>query len=274
MEFHFKISSLYLKMNRFAPHFLILLLACFFLESRAQETVGFSKPELSLEETSIIISFDILNSSPSDRFMIGIEVSDPNGKRIIPKTIEGDIGAEVSGGSNKIIKWDLESDEISMNLNLTIELIGKKIVEEESVVDGKQITRFGAMARSAVFPGWGLSLVNPGKPHWIKGVAAYGSLGGALVLNQRSQVNYDNYLDSSSETERNDYYDKSLRQEQLSSVFAYTAVGIWAVDLIWTLMGTKSLSKQRMSMQQKGFTVSPGYETIGNTPLLSLKYSF
>jgi len=261
-------------MNRFAPHSLILFLTCIVLESVAQQNVDFSKPELSLEEKTLLISFDILHSSPSDNFMIGIEVKDSNSKRIIPKAIHGDIGADISGGSNKLIKWDLESDEIPLNIALEIELIGKKIFLEDSFVDENQISRFGAIARSIVFPGWGLSVVNPGKPHWIKGIAAYGSIGGALALNQRAHVNYDKYLDSNSETERDDFYNKSVGQEQLSSVFAYTAIGIWAVDIVWTLAGTKSLSKQRTSMQQKGFSLCPAYETLGNTPLLTLKYSF
>lgn len=261
-------------MKRFAPHSLILLLICLFLEGNAQQNVEFSKPEWSLEETSIIISFDILNSGPSDKFIVIIEVIGPDGKRIIPKAINGDIGEDISGGSNKIIKWDLESDEIPMNSILTIELVGKKIVKEEVVADGVQITRFGAMVRSVAFPGWGLSLVNPGKPHWIKGIAGYGAIGGAIVLNQSAQANYNKYLDSSSESERRDFYNKSVNQEQFSTILAYTAGGIWVVDLIWTLVGTKSLAKQSTSMQHKGFSFSPGYETVGNTPMLTLRYDF
>jgi hypothetical protein len=262
-------------MKRSGLFILSIIISCICFTGTAQHVTDVSKPDLKLEANILVITYDILNSQPSDRFVIGVDVTGSNGVKIIPRTLTGEVGQNVRGGSKKVIRWDLASDLISMDQVLHIEIVGKKyIVEKETVVDGVQISRIGAIGRSLAFPGWGLSKVNPGKPHWIKGIAGFGSLAGTLILNQRAHVNYQNYLDSGDPDERENYYNKSITQEQFSNGLAIAAAGIWVADIIWTAVGTRNLSKKNLSMQRKGFSLGSEYESAGNIPMLCLKYAF
>lgn len=261
-------------MNRFASQIQIVLFTFLFLDGVAQQNYTILKPELKLDGTTLLISYDILNSVSSELFLIGIEVSDYDGNQIIPKTLIGDVGENIKGGDNKLIKWNLAADHVQMDKVLFVEIIGEKIIIEDVISEGKQISLIGSIARSAVFPGWGLSLLNPGKPHWISGVAVYGSVAGSLILNQRAYVNYERYLNSDIESARSTYYDRSLRQEQISVVLACTAAGVWVTEMIWTLVGTKKLLREYGSLQQKGISFGTSYLAEGNAPMLSIKYTF
>jgi len=229
-----EISFLYLDMKRIASLLSVVLISYGTLDCTAQQSPLFSRPMLSLKDGKLIISYDILNSSISELYKIILEVQDSDGKTLDPRSVSGDIGVGVPGGSNKEIIWNL----------------------------------------SVLLPGWGLSKLNTGKPHWIKGIAGYGAITGSLVLNQRSQVNYQNYLDSGSESERKTLYDKSINQETVSVVMAYAAAGIWVADLVWTVIGTKGLSKKNQSGQAKGFSIGSGFEPALSAPMLSFRYSF
>jgi len=269
-----EISFLYLDMKRIASLLSVVLISYGTLDCTAQQSPLFSRPMLSLKDGKLIISYDILNSSISELYKIILEVQDSDGKTLDPRSVSGDIGVGVPGGSNKEIIWNLNTDRISMDHGIYVQIIGEEIIPPGEEADEHVITRMGAIGRSVLLPGWGLSKLNTGKPHWIKGIAGYGAITGSLVLNQRSQVNYQNYLDSGSESERKTLYDKSINQETVSVVMAYAAAGIWVADLVWTVIGTKGLSKKNQSGQAKGFSIGSGFEPALSAPMLSFRYSF
>ncbi|MCK5134509.1 MAG: hypothetical protein KAR19_01880 [Bacteroidales bacterium] len=244
------------------------------IHGEAQQNPGFSKPDLSVKDGYLLISYDILDSHRAERYHVRIEVTDSSGKSIEPKSVTGDIGENVTGGMNKQIRWNLIADNISMDQGVSVQIFGKRIMIEEIGAKTQEISRMGAVMRSAAFPGWGLSKLNPGQPHWIKGVAGYGALAGSLIYNQRSYVNYQNYLDSSDKAERENYYNKSLRQGQLSVVMVFTATGIWVADIIWTIVGAKPEDNHSSTVQLKGISIGTNYESSSNIPMLSLRYTF
>jgi hypothetical protein len=244
------------------------------IECTAQQLPSFSRPALNLQDGKLIISYDILNSNISELYKVNIEVQDTDGRALNPRTVSGDIGVGVPGGSKKEIIWDLNADRISMDQSIYVQIIGEEIISPGGDADEQAVSRMGVMGRSVLFPGWGLSMLNAGTPHWIKGVAGYGSIAGSLVLNQRSLVNYQNYLDSGIESERKTLYDKSINQETVSVVLASAAAGIWVADLVWTIISTKGLSKRNQPGQANGFSIGTGFEPAMSVPMLSLRYSF
>ena len=91
-------------------------------------------------------------------------------------------------------------------------------------------------------------------------------------FNQAAQRSYQKYLDSNDPDERIALYDKSNSQEMISSVMAVTAIGIWTVDMVWTVVGTRSLSKK--SRKNNSITIGPGYDAGTGVPLLSMSVAF
>jgi hypothetical protein len=130
------------------------------------------------------------------------------------------------------------------------------------------------MLQSLVFPGLGLSRINPGQPHWIKGIAAYACVGGSIYLNRKAISNYEAYLDPENAENLDDFYNTSVKQDNASEILGFAAIGIWAADLIWTMVGTKSLDTLSHSMKQKGIYLDTGFDAVSNAPLLAFRYVF
>jgi hypothetical protein len=261
-------------MRRFEPIVLGLLACLIEIAALAQSSPSFSEPVLALDGDYLVISYQIISATPEEIFHVRMEVSDSLGRAIIPVTVYGDIGEGVKGVDLKEIRWNIQSDRVSQDQVIYVKLSGKPVIIPEEPIQAQTITRMGAIGRSAIFPGWGLSRLHPGKPHWIKGALAYGAAGGALLLNQQAHANYQNYLDSDSETERASYYDRSVAQEQVSVVLAFTAAGIWAADLIWTLIATKGMSGVGSVSDERNFLIYPDYESNISAPLLTLRVTF
>jgi len=139
---------------------------------------------------------------------------------------------------------------------------------------GKSFNRAGIIAQSALFPGLGLSRVNPGKPHWIKGVAAYGCVAGSIVLNRMAVTSYNSYKEPTSLNDVDNDYNKAVTQDVVSEVLIYAAIGIWVTDMVWTILGTSDLNKNQTSGNLKGFSIGTGVEPVSSVPLIALRYKF
>jgi hypothetical protein len=275
----------------FAP---LIILSCFFagIDSFAQIPFRVSDPELRLEGNLLVISYDILNSSIEDTFLIRIDITDEKGNPIPAKALSGDVGAPVAGGKGKQIAWDLEVDEIYMSARIYFEITARLVVPEtDATVSGKSTTpgysRGGIMLQSAVFPGLGLTRVT-GNPHWLKGLAAYGSVAGSLILRQQARKNFELIDTEGDYGENQDLFDRSVRQDAASEVLAYTAAAIWAADLIWTVFATAdgTLAHQRKTNgRYTGGWIAGGWnagawstggriDPLSLAPMLTIRYTF
>ena len=152
-------------MRRCAPLVFLVLFLFVSTGGKAQQKPLIQKPVLELEGTTLVISYVISNSSGSDEFVIGIEVMDGEGKVLFPATVSGDLGEKISGGKQKEIRWDLEADQVPLDLVLHIAVVGSRVIQETAPAELASISRWGAVGRSALFPGWGLSVVHPGQLH-------------------------------------------------------------------------------------------------------------
>lgn len=245
------------------PMVILLLLA----ESpcTAQSGSSITNPVIELRDNQIHITYDILNSDSADFYNVRLEITDSAGHVIDAKTLSGDIGEQVNGGNDKQIIWGFQSDNVNIEGDLYIQIY--------AVVDRKEFTRTSLVLQSLAFPGLGLSRLD-GRPHWIRGVAGYGCIAGSVVLNRMAISTYDDYQSPGSAENAGDLLEKATRQDNISEVLAFAAVGIWITDMVWTLIGTSGMNDQGRSSQREGITVHPGYDPDLQMPLLSLRYRF
>mgnify|MGYP006288720095 CR=1 FL=1 len=238
----------------------------------AQEAVRITKPVLELKENRLEILYDILNSTSEDKFRIWVEITDSEGNRIDAKQLSGDIGESVSGGRNKMIAWDLQDGSAYLDNGVYVEVHAEVLSPAEEDKPVKHISRGATIIQSLAFPGWGLSRINKGKPHWLKGVAGYGCLAASIVYNKKAVASYEDYKNSTNVNEIDTFYENSVMEDKLSEGLAYAAIGIWVVDFIWTIAGSSKLKDQEE--KEAGFSINTVYEPHVNVPVLAIRYNF
>ncbi|MCK4746040.1 MAG: hypothetical protein KAT15_03355, partial [Bacteroidales bacterium] len=236
----------------------------------------------------IHISYDIVDSDPGDKYNVWIEVADADGKLLKSRALTGDIGAHIEGGGDKHILWDPVVDGIKLEIGIYVQVlaaleepppvvtktIGNRETEETfgSANSAGSVNTAVIVAQSLVLPGLGLSRAT-GKPHWLRGVAGYGCLASSVVFNRMASQSYEDYQNESDMTARDDLFNTSVFQDNVSEALAYAAAGIWVTDVIWNIIGASNLGGQRMS-QERGFSVKPQFETVTLAPVLALSYRF
>ena len=243
----------------------------------AQTAVKISNPRLELEDNHINIFFDILNSRQTDKFRIWIEITDSTGNNLAASSLSGDIGENVSGGNNKMITWDYAADSIYPETGIYVQVNAEILASTETaeiIIPDNKISRGGVILQSLVLPGWGLSRINKGKPHWLKGVAGYGCIAASVVYNKKAVSSYNDYCNALEISEIDKLYKNSVRQDNLSEIFAYTAAGIWMIDIIWTIAGSSKLNNEQNYGQVKRFSVYPVYEPHMRVQMVAFTYTF
>jgi hypothetical protein len=284
------------------------------------QQIEVSDPRLELRGNTILISYDILNSTQSDEFSVELEVKDSNGNKIGADALAGDVGEAVSGGANKQIAWDLEVDKIEMDASIFVKVYVTAIQPEEPEVSLPKVeeaeeddpqdqaipkegpgdpgaeeeinkakledsarkpsssarsaegySRTGLILQSVVFPGLGLSRYKGGA-HWVRGVAGYGCLGGAIFMNRQAVNTYAGIIDLSIYDEKDELYKKSLKQDNVSEILAYATIGIWVTDLVWTIVGTSDMPGT--ASLNKRINIRSKVDPVSNTPLIAFTYNF
>lgn len=267
-----------------------------------------SHPVLEITDQEVHIFYDIINSGPNDRFIISVLITDTRGQELVSHSLTGDVGENVSGGNRKHIVWDLLADSITLNGDIDVQILlealtpaipesSSQIQEQNNSLESdplagedamsknelagaagspavpKHYTRTGLVFQSLVFPGWGLSRIQK-KPHWIKGLAAYGCVAGSVYMNRRAVETYgqiDSYQDYQ---EKDDLYQESKKQDNISEALAYTAAGIWVIDFIWTLVGTSELESKYKNSSDSGLSLITDIDPITYAPMVGIHISF
>ncbi len=257
----------------------------------AQTMVEISKPKVQLKDNTITIFYDILNSNQTDKFKISLEIKDSSGDLISANSLKGDIGENISGGSGKEIRWDLTYDSIYKDTRLSFkvraEVMGSEKAKEvivqqddntdmgnENLINKSNINRSNVVLSSLLFPGLGMSRLNKGEPHWIRGATAYSCIATSLVFYGIANKNFSNYQQSTDLQEREDYFNTANNQITISNTFLLSALGIWVVDFVWTMAGTKDLKKGISNNWTDNFSIEPAFHNEVITPTLAFKYNF
>lgn len=195
------------------------------------------------------------------------ELQAPQVAEILPQVV--DTPPKIVDTPPKIV------DETVQNVKDTAQNTEVIAMEEKiSESGGKSIKRTGIVLQSMLLPGLGLSRVNPGQPHWIKGVVGYGCIAGTLYFNKMAVKSYNEYLASNSSSERDISFNQAERQDVISEVMAFAAIGVWVTDLVWTIVGTSHLNMVQSSVNHKGISLGTSFEPVSSVPMLALRYKF
>ena len=267
----------------------------------AQTVVKISDPRLEIRDNTLHISYDLLNSDPSEKYIIGIEITDEDGNLVNASALDGDIGPVEDGGRDKQITWNLEVDNVFINAYLYVKINAEVILPPEPEIvqlneqdddsndpgpekeisiiepatEGKTTgyNRTSLVLQSLLMPGLGLSRLT-GNPHWIRGAAGYGFFAGSIVLNRKA-INTMNSIDDLDDTnDIKEAFNKSVNQDNVSELFAYAAIGIWVTDIIWTLVGTSDLKKLPLYSEARGLSFRCNLDPVSNVSLVSMSYRF
>lgn len=127
-------------------------------------------------------------------------------------------------------------------------------------------SRTGVMMQSLPLPGLGLSRAT-GNPHWLRGLAAYGCVAGAVVYNRKTINSLDEIKTLEDPEAIEETFNRSVQQDKISEVFAYAAIGLWVTDLVWNYFGSSDLRK-------KPLTVYARPDPLTSAPLISVQFRF
>ncbi len=270
-----------------ATHFvqLIILVAMLALvpakEATAQSKAGIFNVDFTVSRDSLIITYDILKSKFSERFNITFTVKAVTGKTYAPKTVTGDVGNNVFGGKGKRIVWEVSKDNVLIDEEVFVEVLGQPVVEGQqpaaAVVTApvksnadkgaKTFSKGGAIALSAIFPGWGISKQKQGGAYWLIGVATYGVAAAGIFMNMSSSSTYDKYKEATTADERNTLYDKAVSQNKTGNILLYTAAGLWVCNMVWTIATPNKVKSSGFSF---GGSIDPG----SARPVFCCQYKF
>jgi hypothetical protein len=292
-----------LPMGKIMPALLIFSLALAAPWCYAQTSAEVSDPRIEMIGNTIHIYYDILNSLPSDRFNISLEVTDEAGQRIQARSLAGDIGRGVEGGPGRHITWDLGAEGIRLNAQVFFEIRAVLVVpprqEEAREVAGpevtgpevtgqakasgekearsreneKRFTRGGLMLQSLAVPGLGLTRLT-GKPHWLRAVAGYGCIAASINLNRQAVDTYNSVETTAGFDNKVELYNTSIQQDNLSELFAWTALGVWVADIIWTFVRTSDLAGTAAAGEMNGISIQGGMDPVTYAPTVGIRYTF
>lgn len=201
---------------------LIFLIIC---AKSYSQSFKLTDPKMEFDGYKLSISYDLVNRSQSDIFFIWVEIKNQAGTPVRARSFKGDCGDSIRSGKDKKIFWVPEEDAIYLDDTVSVELKGEKYV--------KSFNKGSMILLSTVMPGLGQAKISKGKPWWLAGIAAYGTLAGGFIVHSGYVKTYDKYKLEVDPVERGDLFDKSQQQKNLSNILFISTATIWAANLIW-----------------------------------------
>jgi hypothetical protein len=241
----------------------ILIMLCAQV-SRAQSKAEIKNVDFSVRNDSMFVVYNLDKAGKQERFTISLKVATASGKEIHPQATSGDVGNNITGGKSKKMIWDIKKDNIFINEGISVEVIAEPVIPET-----KFVHRGTAVLLSEVLPGLGITKLNNGGPYWIMAIAFYGCAAGSYLYYNSAESNYDKYLESVVENDRNKLYNKTQNYNTISDVLMYTAGAVWLGNMIWTLA-----CPNKTKPNSKGMSFSGGYDPIAKAPVFVIKYGF
>jgi len=224
--------------------------------------------DFNLIDNELVITYDLLNTKPNEKFQIIIKISKEDGKQIDAKTLKGDVGENISGGIGKKIIWSVSSDIAYLDDQINVEVLANhqnpKIINPTS--KGK------AILLSTIYPGLGSAKITLKNVHLIKGVLAYGSVAGSFYFKNKSQKTFSEYQESSSTADRDKLYDQSIKEDKNSTILMYTAGAIWLIDYV-TILISENRSQQK-GLKSQVVYLGPSFDPRHNYKGMSLVINF
>ncbi len=204
---------------------LVKLLMLVFCSATLAQDFKINTTSVNYDGNKLTVSYDLTTRSQSDIFYIIIDILKEDGTAVRAKSFKGDIGQNIKPGRGKSIIWVPEDDAIFLNDTVTVEVTGERYE--------KSFNRASVIMKSTILPGLGQSRISNGKPWWLAGIAAYGSLAGGFVFQNNYQKNYDAYIAETDPLDRSTLYDQSQKDKQVSNTLFISAATLWLGNLIW-----------------------------------------
>ncbi|MCD6202247.1 MAG: hypothetical protein J7K46_10625 [Bacteroidales bacterium] len=249
----------------------ISVFVLFLPELKAQSVPVISKPELAFKNDSLIIIYHFINCRANQQFRVWLDVTTVEGKKLIPKTLSGDIGNNVMCGQTKKIYWNMAADSIFLDDVIYVKVFAETTVMQE--VSGEKGNGKYFFA-SLLFPGSGLNLKKGNnKPYWLMGIVGYGGVATTLYFNQMAKTAHNNYVQETDQTQKADYLQDYNDNKKYMKISAISSGTVWLANLIWTLAAPNS-EPGKVSLGNKNLQLETTVMTDAFIPGLTLKYNF
>ncbi|OQX78766.1 MAG: hypothetical protein B6D61_04785 [Bacteroidetes bacterium 4484_249] len=262
----------------------VFCLIIYSVQIQAQSKAKVENIDFYAVGSNLNITYDIVKAKSGESFEIWVKVITDSGKEIVPTALTGDVGKGVSGGPNKRIVWDVESDNAFFDEEITVEVFlksefipaPKSETEEKTEAPKKakstsDVSVGKAILFSALLPGLGNRYVKGSGAQWLIGVAGYGLIAGSVVMNNSAYNAYEDYKSATTASDRDDYFDKAKSKNTISKVFAGAAIVVWVADLVLT--GIQA-SKARKNSYSSNFSIIYNYDPVIGKPMVGINYRF
>ncbi len=201
----------------------ILTILSFGLISFCSFSQNLDKVELSAAKDELSISVKVKDCKTNQTFFPTAEFYYENGERIGTSNIAFKSGNNSLGcGSSDVILWKPSNDNITIN---------QAVYATVFVKSNLDIKLAPHVVKSLVFPGLGDYRLRNGNFYFMYGLAGYGLIASALVLQNKATQNYDSYKSSFDISESDNLYDKAVKQRNLSYVALASAAVVWTIDI-------------------------------------------
>ncbi len=232
----------------------------------AQTVAKIENTNLEMNSGRLIVSYDLINTRPNERFNVWIEIRKSSGQEIKARNISGHVGKNIVGGKGLNVVWNFGSEGLDIEDEINVQVMAELVT-----VNNLKVERI--LLKSVAFPGWGLYDMDKISPYLLLGVAGYGSLATALIYNGKSNTTYDNYLKSDG-NERETLFDDYTKQVNMTNVMGITTAAIWILDIGWSAIKYVSKTSNLDAGLNPKIHIGYDYDPYGQVPLLSLKYNF
>lgn len=242
--------------------FIIITFLYFPFESFSQDFL-ITTPKLKFDSTQLLISYDIINKNPADRFYVWLEMNKENGEPIRMKSLSGDVGDSITAGENKKITWIPEADSVFLNEEVFVEVKAEKYI--------KSFDKVSMMLMSTAVPGLGQAKISKGKPWWLLGVAGYEVLAGGFLYHNKSDKTFSLYqLEKEDPDKRADLFNQYNKQMNISNALIVSGAVIWAANILWVAF----TPNKYQPLQHIKFSSDQSTFLNNRTMLLTLRFNF
>lgn len=247
----------------------------------AQSKAEITHVDFYQDGETLVIVYDIINYKADETFDIWVKIYKASGGELTPTSITGDVGKGVKGGKGNRIVWDMGADNAQLDDEIFVEVLGKSNLAgaarppektvEPKVSGDRKVSVLGCMAFSALLPGLGNTVAKGGGAYWLIGVAGYGMVAGAIIMNGAASNNMDEYRTEGDPATRDDLYNTADSQRTLSNVLGILAVNVWALDILWTGLQAAKVNRQ---YRERNLSWNCYYNPVHKTPMVGVRYRF
>lgn len=190
------------------------------------------------------------------------------------RLVRGDVGGNVSPGTNKSIFWDfsIEAPDFTGN-NIIFSIKAKARMRPE------YYSKFGGprnAAWSALLPGLGDMKVRHYNKYYNLGITAValGTLGAGVVQKLQAQDSYEQYKKAETSEAADALYDETQQHLQKSTLFFGAALAVWIADVaLVAVQGAKNKKMIRETFP-KANTKRTSVAVTGNATGIGLALKF